>query len=278
MIGDRLMDLNGKTVIVTGAASGIGLESAKQLQAEGATVVGLDRNEPTAYCDEFVQVDLADPESIKDVVARISGPVDGLCNVAGVPPTAGAELVLKVNVLGLQMLTQELISKMREGASIINVASLAGAGWPNAVDQVKTFQAQANFDNVKAICDELGVDDSRSYFFAKEVLIVWTMQNRWTWRDEGIRMNCVSPGPVDTPILADFMASLGERAEKDKVVDRPGRPEDIAPLIVFMCSSGSNWIRGANIPVDGGLFAHSASEKHGLDVARACTRLRSSFR
>jgi NAD(P)-dependent dehydrogenase (short-subunit alcohol dehydrogenase family) len=260
-----LMDLNGKRIVVSGAASGIGLETAKQLKAEGATVVGVDRNQPPSHCDEFIQVDLSDPVSIKDAAARINGPVDGLCNVAGVPPTAGVELVMKVNVLGLQMLTYELIPKMSDGAAITNVGSLAAAGWPNAVDQVKSFQARASFDNVKSLCDELGVDDSRSYFFAKEVLLIWTMQNRWTWREQDIRINCVSPGPVDTPILADFMASLGERAEKDKVVDRPGRPEDIAPLIVFMCSRGSDWIRGANIPVDGGLFAHSTSQKHGLD-------------
>ncbi|EED32849.1 3-oxoacyl-(acyl-carrier-protein) reductase [gamma proteobacterium NOR5-3] len=258
------MNLSGKRIVVTGAASGIGLETARYLKAENAVVIGLDINEPGAHTDEYIRVDLADPDSISHAAAVIEGPVDGLCNVAGVPPTAGFELVMKVNVLGLQQLTYELIPKMSEGAAITNVASLAGAGWPGAVEQVKEFQARANFDNLTDLCGELAVDDSRSYFFAKEVLIIWTMQNRWTWREQGIRINCVSPGPVDTPILPDFLASLGERAEKDKVVSRPGRPEDIAPLIVFMCSSGSDWIRGANIPVDGGLFAHSTSQKYGL--------------
>ena len=78
-------------------------------------------------------------------------------------------------------------------------------------------------------------------------------------------MNCISPGPVDTPILPDFLATLGARAEEDrKVMDRPGLPEDIAPVIVFMCSEGSGWIRGANIPVDGGMFIHSQCEQFGL--------------
>ncbi len=88
--------------------------------------------------------------------------------------------------------------------------------------------------------------------------------NRWIWRDRGIRMNCVSPGPVETPILPDFLETLGEgAAEAAKVMDRPGRPEDIAPVIAFMCSDASNWIRGANIPVDGGMYQHVLCNMHG---------------
>ena len=75
-------------------------------------------------------------------------------------------------------------------------------------------------------------------FFSKEFLIVWTMMNRWTWRDRGIRMNCVSPGPVESPILPDFLETLGERAKEDIwIMDHPGRPEDIAPVIAFLCEN-----------------------------------------
>jgi NAD(P)-dependent dehydrogenase (short-subunit alcohol dehydrogenase family) len=77
-------------------------------------------------------------------------------------------------------------------------------------------------------------------------------------------MNCVSPGPVETPILPDFLETLGERAEEDmKIMDRPGQPQDIAPVITFMCSDGSAWIRGANIPVDGGMYQHVLCNMHG---------------
>lgn len=259
------MSLENKRIVVTGAASGIGAQTAKELRAQGAEVIALDRNPVDAYVDEYIEADLSDPTAIENAVARIHGSVDGLCNIAGVPPTAGVELVLKVNVLGLQRLTELLVPQMNAGSSIVSVASLAGAGWPVAVEQIKRFQADANFENVKSVCQYLKVDDARSYFFAKEVLIAWTMQNRWTWRDKGIRINCVSPGPVETPILPDFMATLGERAEKDKeIMDRPGRPEDIAPVLVFLCSPQSDWIRGTNIPVDGGMFSHSLCEMHQL--------------
>ena len=72
---------------------------------------------------------------------------------------------------------------------------------------------------------------------------------------------------MDTPILKDFLDTLGERAAQDaKVMDRPGRPEDIAPMVVFLLSDGSQWVRGTNIAVDGGMASHLACESNGLSV------------
>jgi NAD(P)-dependent dehydrogenase (short-subunit alcohol dehydrogenase family) len=69
---------------------------------------------------------------------------------------------------------------------------------------------------------------------------------------------------VETPILPDFLETLGKRAEEDmKTMDRPGRPEDIAPVVAFLCSEGSGWIRGVNIPCDGGMSSHILCEMHG---------------
>jgi NAD(P)-dependent dehydrogenase (short-subunit alcohol dehydrogenase family) len=91
------------------------------------------------------------------------------------------------------------------------------------------------------------------------------MQNRWKWRDRGIRMNVVSPGPVNTPIIGDFLETLGARAEEDaRVMDRPGEATDIAPIIAFMLSDLSSWIRGTNIPADGGMSSNILCEMHGL--------------
>jgi NAD(P)-dependent dehydrogenase (short-subunit alcohol dehydrogenase family) len=89
------------------------------------------------------------------------------------------------------------------------------------------------------------------------------MQNRWTWRDRGISMNCVSPGPVETPILGDFIQTLGARAEEDmKVMDRPGHPNDVAPVVSFALSEGAKWFRGANLTCDGGMSSHILSTIH----------------
>ncbi len=260
------MSLENKKIVVTGAASGIGAETAKVLKASGATVIGVDRNEPQGNVDQYIQADFSDPASIEAAADANPSEIDGLCNIAGLPPTSDRVLVLKVNFLGLRHFTELMIDKLNDNASIVNVASLAGIGWPQAGEQIKALIALRDFNAVEALCEEQGVaqEGGRSYFYSKETLIVWTMMNRWTWRDRSIRMNCISPGPVETPILPDFLETLGERAEEDmKVMDRPGRPEDIAPVIAFLCSEDSAWIRGANIPCDGGMNQHVLCNMHG---------------
>lgn len=78
-------------------------------------------------------------------------------------------------------------------------------------------------------------------------------------------MNAVSPGPVDTPILGDFLRTLGERAEEDmRTIGRPGRAEDIAPVVMFLLDDASRWLWGVNIPTDGGMFAHLQATRYGV--------------
>lgn len=252
------MNLEGKTIVVTGAASGIGAETARELAARRARVIGVDLREAQAIgAARWVQADLADPVSIRTVAAAIGPGIDGLANIAGLPPTRGRQDVLRVNFLGLRAFTEALLPNLSDGAAIVNMASLAGIGWPQAAPAVRDLIALRDFDGVAALCERHGVDDARSYFLSKEALIAWTLQNRWTWRERGIRMNSVSPGPVDTPILPDFLHTLGARAEEDmRVMDRPGRPADIAPVVAFLLSADSGWIRGTNIPCDGGMHAH----------------------
>ncbi len=260
------MDLANKKIIVTGAASGIGAESAKEIKRQGGTVIGVDLNQPEKNIDLFVRADLTNPVSIESAVQDIPDGIDAICNIAGLPPTKDRIIVLKVNFLGLRHFTELMINKLNDNASIVNMASLAGFEWPKTGEQIKELLYLRDFDSVDALCNRIGVanEDGRSYFLSKEALIVWTMMNRWTWRDRGIRMNCISPGPVETPILPDFLETLGERAEEDsRIMDRPGRPEDIAPLVAFLCSDGSNWIRGANIPCDGGMYQHILCGEHG---------------
>lgn len=262
------MLLKNKRIVVTGAASGIGAESARFLKARGADVIAVDRNKPADSFDGYIQADLSDPASIAAAAQEMPSGIDALCNIAGLPPTSDRVLVLKVNFMGLRLFTESMIDKLSDNASIVNIASLAGLGWPEAGPQVKNLIALRDFSGVEALCDQNNVtqNDGRSYSFSKEALIVWTMLNRWTWRDRGIRMNCISPGPVETPILPDFLETLGERAEEDmRVMDRPGKPEDIAPVVAFLCSDWSGWIRGANIPCDGGMYQHVLCHMNGFE-------------
>jgi NAD(P)-dependent dehydrogenase (short-subunit alcohol dehydrogenase family) len=258
--------LKGKVIVVTGSASGIGFETARICTAMGATVLGVDVTKRFDHVEEFYRADLSDARTIDALVDVLPKGIDGIANIAGLPPTAPAEKVLKVNLFGLKRLTLGLIPKLNDGASIVNLASLAGFGWPQAVPAIRASE-QVDMDDLADFMQRHGITNAggRSYFFSKEALIAWTQANRWTWRDRGIRMNSVSPGPVDTPILGDFIETLGARAEEDmRVMDRPGRADDIAPVVAFLLSDMTTWIRGTNIPVDGGMSSNILCEMHGL--------------
>ena len=258
--------VKGKRIVVTGSSSGIGLETARLLSQQGAEVLGVDLNKNFDHVEEFYRADLSDRATIDALLDVLPEGIDGLVNNAGLPPTKPADLLLRVNLIGLKRLTHGLIPKLNDGASIVNVASLAGFGWPDSVDAIKA-SADLGFHNLDAFIDrwQVSSEGGRSYFFSKEALVAWTLQNRWTWRERGIRMNAVSPGPVDTPILGDFLQTLGARAEEDrKIMDRPGTPEDIAPVIAFLLSDMTSWIRGINIPTDGGMSSNILCGMHGL--------------
>lgn len=250
------MKLRNKTIVVTGAASGIGAEVARLARFEGATVIGMDRNDPGLTLDGFVAVDLSNTGSIDEAIARLPQRVDALCNIAGVPGTANPALLAKVNYLGLRYLTSGLLPRMPAGASIVNVASILGAEWPARLDLHKQLAATEGFAAGQAWLDQHPVPEETCYQYFKEALIVWTYAQSQKWfMEHSVRMNCVAPGPVFTPILRDFVSMLGEeRVQRDAHrMKRPAYADEVASVVSFLCSDESRWISGVNIPVDGGL-------------------------
>lgn len=253
----KLPLLRDKVIVVTGCASGIGLETARLITQMGGTVLGVDIKESSAHLTEFYRADLRDQNSIDRLVAELPTGIDGIANIAGLAPTAPADEVVKVNLVGLKQFTTGLIDKLNDSASIVNLVSLAGEGWPSAIEEIKASK-YLSLDQVDEFLARFRISNekARSYYFSKEALIAWTMQNRWTWRDRGIRMNAVSPGPVDTAVLPDFLATIGDDGVKGMtVMDRTGTVEDIAPVVVFLLSDMTHWMRGANVPVGGGMLA-----------------------
>lgn len=252
------MNLQGKTIVITGASSGIGGEVARLARFNGARVIGVDRNEPMITLDGFVKMDLSDPTAIDGALSALPGQIDGLVNSAGVPGTADRDLVAKVNYLGLRHLTESLVDRMPKGASIVNFASILGAEWPKRVDAHKELAATQSFAEGHAWLAKNPVPQETCYQYFKEALIVWTMKRSFDlFMKHDIRMNSVAPGPVFTPILGDFVTMLGqERVERDAgLMKRPALADEVAGPVVFLCSDDSRWVVGANLPIDGGIAA-----------------------
>lgn len=252
------MNLYRKTLIVTGVASGIGAEVARLARFQGATVIGVDRHEPQLTLDGFFHADLSDPTSIDALVARLPQRVDALCNIAGVPGTAPVQTVAEVNYLGLRHLTQALLPRMPKGGSIVNVASVLGAQWPQRLALHKALAATESFRAGQQWLAANPVEQATCYQYFKEALIVWSLRQSQGWfRDHSVRINCVAPGPVFTPILGDFVSMLGpERVAQDNQrMTRPALADEVASVITFLCSDAARWVNGVNLPVDGGLAA-----------------------
>lgn len=250
------MDLFNKTIVITGACSGIGAEVARLARARGAIVIGIDRNPPSLTLDGFVQADLGDRVSIDAAMAQLPARIDALCNIAGVPGTADADLVARVNYLGLRHLTERVLERMPAGGSIVNIASILGAEWPKRLDQHKELAAVQGFENGQAWLRDHPVPHETCYQYYKEALLVWSFVQSQPWfLEKSVRMNCVAPGPVFTPILGDFVSMLGqERVQRDSArMKRPAFADEVAPVVAFLCSDAARWISGVNIPVDGGL-------------------------
>lgn len=260
--------LFGKTIVITGVSSGVGLRTAGLAGQLGAEVIGIDRVKPPQLFGEFIEGDLATPQGVEAIAKSLPGRLDALCNVAGVSGQTGAAHTLAVNFFGLRGLSEALAPKLREGGSVVNVASIAGYGWRANLDRAQGVAATQGFPDPAAVVAEFGIPEAAGYPISKEILLVWTMMaaHQAQFKARGIRVNAVSPGPVETPILKQFRTVLGDaRVDSDIArVGRAGTAADVAPVILFLCSDAARWINGANIATDGGLEAAINAEVLGF--------------
>jgi NAD(P)-dependent dehydrogenase (short-subunit alcohol dehydrogenase family) len=243
--------LQDRVVVVTGAGSGIGLASARRLAAEGATVVAVDIDESAGKAaaaetgGTFVAANVADEDQVRqlfDGVAEQFGRIDVAFNNAGISPpeddsilTTGLDVwrrVQEVNLTSVYLCCKYVLPHMqrqRKG-SIINTASFV------AVLGAATSQISytASKGGVLAMSRELGVQFAR----------------------EGIRVNALCPGPVNTPLLQELFASDPDRAARRLVHVPMGRfaePEEIAAAVAFLASDDSSFITASQFLVDGGI-------------------------
>jgi NAD(P)-dependent dehydrogenase (short-subunit alcohol dehydrogenase family) len=251
--------LNGKTIVITGVSSGIGARTAELAIAQGADVIGIDMRDPPASHGAFLKGDISTPEGIAAIVERLPQRIDALLNIAGVSGTGGAALTLAINFYGLRLLSENLAGRIREGGAVVNVASVAGYGWRADLERAKRLVAVPGFPDIPRVLADNDVPNEIGYPLSKELLILWTQMaaHQPLFKRRGIRVNAISPGPVETPILTQFRSVLGD-AKVDSDIDRTGRAgtaSDIAPVILFAASDAARWINGANLAADGGLEA-----------------------
>ncbi|MBX4963834.1 coniferyl-alcohol dehydrogenase [Rhizobium binae] len=260
--------LFGKTILVTGVASGIGARTAELAGQMGAEVIGVDVREPANGSSAFIRGDLSTPLGVAEIIAQLPPRLDALANVAGLSGSTGVVSTLAVNFYGLRALSEAVAPRLREGGAIVNVASIAGYGWRANLERAKILTGIEGFPDVAAVVAEHDIRDEEGYPLSKELLLLWTMRaaHQPLFKDRGIRVNAVSPGPVETPILKQFRAVLGDaRVDSDITrVGRAGTAADIAPAVLFLCSDGARWVNGANLAADGGLEASINAEVLGF--------------
>lgn len=255
-----------KRVIVSGCFSGMGEATARILLSLGAEVHGLDFKDSALPLASFTKVDLRDPATIDAAVAAVGGKVDALFNCAGLPQTAGALDVMKVNFAGTRYLTEKVIPLMGEGGAIASISSNGGLGWSRRVPVLMGLLATDGFDAAVAWSEQNADQVKEGYALSKEAVILWTMVQSSKLIKQGIRINCTTPGPTQTPMMKDFEAASGAMVDfSTQPIGRRSTPEEQAGPLVFLNSGIASFVNGVSLPVDGGFMGGVASGQ--IDLA-----------
>jgi NAD(P)-dependent dehydrogenase (short-subunit alcohol dehydrogenase family) len=257
-----LCNYTNRRVIVSGCSSGIGAATARLLRQLGAKVHGLDRRAPDLDLESFEALDLREPASIDSAVNRLGGRVDALFNCAGLAPGHPPLDIVKVNFLGTRYLTQRTLPLIGDGGAIVSIASNGGMAWRHHVADLLQLVDMESFDGAVEYLGKRLSLISNAYSFSKEALIVWTMRQSSLLVRRGIRINCTSPGAVQTPMLEEI-EKIVPSAAIDAVAQPIGRrstPEEQAWPLVLLNSEAASYINGVDLPVDGGFAAAAALE------------------
>lgn len=255
--GGDLWRYDGRRVVVTGCASGIGAHVARQVAGLGGEVIGLDIKAPPDAVGRFIELDLSEPASIDAAVAQIGDRVDALFNIAGVSSGIKDPLrVVRINFLGTRRFTEALVPTMPAGSAIANVSSLAASAYrenaPVTAGLVDTDSIDAGIEWCKRNPDALA--DGGGYRLSKEAIILYGMAHVAALGAKGIRINCTAPGVTDTPILDQLRSAYGPEFLDSfrNPLGRAAQPHEQAAVLTFLNSPAASYLTGQVIWVDGG--------------------------
>ena len=240
--------LEGKTILVTGASSGIGRTTAIECSKMGAKVIITARNaqklndtlnELQGNGHQQIIADLADTSSIENLVSQIDK-IDGVVSNAGIANTEPIafykeeelETIFRTNTFSMMMLTKFLLKKkkLNKPASIVYTASIGNVYSAGVANGIYGASKCAIDGFMRTAAVELA--------------------------PKGIRCNSVNPGMVETSIMTDNTRISAEQFEEDKKkypLGRYGKPEDVAWAIIYLLSDASSWITGTALKLDGGV-------------------------
>jgi NAD(P)-dependent dehydrogenase (short-subunit alcohol dehydrogenase family) len=238
------MRLREKVAVITGGSSGIGLATARLFQSEGAKVTVLDiqpapDDVPRLACDVAKEDEV---ERAFDTIVDQCGAPGVLVNCAGIAMRQtvdeqhqqGWDDCLAVNLRGVYLCSKHAIRRMPAKGSIIHVSSVTGI---------------------------VGVRNRSAYSASKGAIVALTRTMALDFAERGIRVNCVCPGFVKTPLIGALLRDPDRTAKLTALhpLGRLGEPEDIAQAMLFLASDESSWITGEALVVDGGFSAGHAA-------------------
>ena len=229
-------DFTDKTVIITGAASGIGAAQAAAFQAAGATVVGIDL-QPISNLTDAIQADVSDPATAAAIAAQYQP--DIVCNTAGV-------------LDGYQTVTDTALSAWQP---ILDVDLTSQFLMIKALLPGMLARGHGVFINMSSIAGLVGGGGGVAYTAAKHAVIGLTKQLDLDYAAKGIRANALAPGAINTPMNAADFAGDGKMAAwgaQETPAKRWAKPEEVAQLSLFLASDAADYIHGTVIPIDGG--------------------------
>jgi NAD(P)-dependent dehydrogenase (short-subunit alcohol dehydrogenase family) len=248
--------IDGKVALVTGAASGIGAACAARFAAEGAMIAGVDLAAPTGPAWDRVTksakkavalaCDVRDEESVERMVADVArqlGRIDIVVNAAGVAgggavhmlPAEEWDRIVDTNLKGTFLVCKHALVRMLEqsAGNVINIASIEGLE---------------------------GTEGGSAYNASKGGVVLLTKNLAIDYGRKNIRVNCICPGFIDTPMTASVFANPGmeeylERFRDAHQLGRVGKPEEIASAALFLASDDASFVSGHALVVDGGFTA-----------------------